>query len=729
MKSVKNKNTSYYSRNGCLPCKKSHAKCDEKKPICEKCSKKGKNCTYHLNFINTSYTNKTVLPNGNTVDRNLSSIPPSTSSSVQKGTKKKVVLPKIMITTPLNIIPSFPKNQISVTITNSALSKKLGNVSTLMKNCLETQDVPTISSTPGTATLTFTSTPTATSHSVSFSPSPTLPRNADISIDSLSPSLSNGVHHSNTAVSNRSPHTNGSTESPETAFNIPLKTKPLGSDVFFPQTNLQIFNLLNFDKIHSSTTLIYSSAENRVNFPSRASSWESVISIISELDPINKYYSSRLPNSSTKDISYIPIDDANFLEFIWTVCDITFCVGQFALYPKQLFKELMSMFRCLDEDYPIIHSVMRYSVADFMKDMYHKQNLNDLSGLWDTFVRIPSMKPCIDIMNKRIDACDDYIECNALAFSVGLLFSPHSTGLNSDWRSHLSGLYGLLKKASTLFKDEILTTEKGRYAFAFFGITNAIFCRTEVCASISADNGGFLTSVDELDIVYNVEPFPTFHLLAGKYDLSICCVTTIYPVCKQITSELIRWKQKGIHLSGTNFIKFKLTNRNREIKRNLFQFGLAMLSQLDLASSDTDAIEALKTVDDYKLRFTIEKCNQLDIHALKIYLRVFFLHNDESNLAEIRNIVEAILESWYGLPYANIVVVKCHWAIYYGALSSIVIKEKNLIKHFFKILDGMAMRGLDLAVDSARKLRHIYNVLKTEEYDKLIESHDDFIVY
>ena len=175
MRSVKNKNTSYYSRNGCLPCKKAHAKCDEKKPICEKCSKKGKNCTYHLNFINASYTNKTVLPNGNTVDRNLSSIPPSTSSSVQKGTKKKVVLPKIMITTPLNIIPSFPKNQISVTITNSALSKKLGNVSTLMKNCLETQDVPTISSTPGTATLTFTSTPTATSHSVSFSPYPTLP--------------------------------------------------------------------------------------------------------------------------------------------------------------------------------------------------------------------------------------------------------------------------------------------------------------------------------------------------------------------------------------------------------------------------------------------------------------------------------------------------------------------------------------------------------------------------
>ncbi|EDO14395.1 hypothetical protein Kpol_191p4 [Vanderwaltozyma polyspora DSM 70294] len=510
---------------------------------------------------------------------------------------------------------------------------------------------------------------------------------------------------------------------------IPIKQ--LDSHIFFPPTNVHIMNLLNFDSKQSSIELIYSSNDTPGIISQRNGSWESVVTNLIQMDPINKYYSMRIAhNNPIEDISYIEIDDKNFVDFIWSICNNTLCVGQFCLFPQKKFEEMMAMLKSLDQDYPIIHRVIRYTVATFMKDLYHKQGLFELSNMWDTLVRIPSIRPCLDIMNQRINACNNYIECVSLAFSVALLFSPHSTGLNSEWRSHLSGLYTLTRKACSLLNEKVLLTENGKNAFSLFGMINALFCRTEVCAYIAADNGGILTTVDGLNTSYNVEPFSKFHILSDSFDLAVGCTTAIYPVCRKITEELLRWKQQGINLSGTNLVKFKYTNTNGDFRNYLFQFGSKMLEDLVKDAKKCDTKKALKDVDDYKLRFTISKCNDLDVYSLQLYLKVFFLNQEHSNLSEIIEILETILEAWYSMPYSKTVGIKTHWAIYYSALVSIVIQHSNLTTHFVKILDDIARTGLDMAINSTKKLRYISDILQSKEYDKLIDpSTADYIVY
>lgn len=40
-----------YSRRGCLECKKSHLKCDEGLPSCQRCQKRKTICTYQTKFV------------------------------------------------------------------------------------------------------------------------------------------------------------------------------------------------------------------------------------------------------------------------------------------------------------------------------------------------------------------------------------------------------------------------------------------------------------------------------------------------------------------------------------------------------------------------------------------------------------------------------------------------------------------------------------------------------
>lgn len=45
------KKSADYSRRGCLQCKKSHLKCDEKFPTCSRCLKRNTTCNYITNFL------------------------------------------------------------------------------------------------------------------------------------------------------------------------------------------------------------------------------------------------------------------------------------------------------------------------------------------------------------------------------------------------------------------------------------------------------------------------------------------------------------------------------------------------------------------------------------------------------------------------------------------------------------------------------------------------------
>lgn len=50
--------TSRYSRTGCIECKNSHSKCNEKKPRCSRCAKKGSSCVYEPQFIHHVIENR-----------------------------------------------------------------------------------------------------------------------------------------------------------------------------------------------------------------------------------------------------------------------------------------------------------------------------------------------------------------------------------------------------------------------------------------------------------------------------------------------------------------------------------------------------------------------------------------------------------------------------------------------------------------------------------------------
>ncbi|CCE65593.1 hypothetical protein TPHA_0M00150 [Tetrapisispora phaffii CBS 4417] len=759
---IKKKNTPGYSRTGCLQCKKLHTKCDEKKPSCNRCLKRNSECTYRMNFISTAYSSSKGMISFSVGDAAPSrpvanGSPPRTpgGAAATKNCSNKHKFKIQMNTSQFNPEQNKPPY-------NNADDMGTDHVK-IPNSKIEASVIDSMGPAVGDM-------PTPDSKEMSYTLNSATPDtgNIDPKVEHLDYILSNkGSKNNLDAIEDNAAFDSFGFESITASKPpFPLIEKPskkensdldyfqkrqtdleievmknaveLHSDIFFPQTNIQIFNLLNFDSKNEPVSFFDYSAMDDNSILPRDKTFEQKFSLLSKLDPINRHYSLHLAQNSGNaaiDVSSIPIKDENFLLFIWTIYHKTYGLNEFALFPEERIDELIIILKSLDEDYPIIHTVIRYAVALFMKNLYHRKGLTDLSAMWDTYVVIPSMKPCIDLLNARMNKPINYAECSALAFGAAVLFSPNSTGANTTWKSHLTGVYILLKKAVSYFKPEILDTKKGKYAFALYGITNSLFCRTEVCAYIASESGGVLTNKDELNSFYNVDPFSTYHLLNRQFDLAVGCIHTIYPSCRKITSELIHWKQKNINLSGTHFIKFKFLNKDKAVREELKKFGTSVLNSIteiykDLVENDSFKKSALKSIKDYKLIFSLENCNKLNMNSLKMYLMVFFLNEDEKSIDPIVEILEDSLKQWYGIPYKDSVGIKCNWAIYYCALIAIVLNLDNLSEHFLKIINDIANEGLEIAFRSCERLEHISRMIKLKQYDNLDDSKvSQFLAY
>lgn len=454
-----------------------------------------------------------------------------------------------------------------------------------------------------------------------------------------------------------------------------------------------------------------------------------LLNILEENDPIKKM------TSSNEDINddLMLTDDPRIVDFMLTLINLTHCACNFTLYTDEKFENILKDLLLLNKDHSIIENVLMYDGSLLLRDMYHKTHLEPIGKLWDRYVRMPSLKRCLDKLRERINSLDSFSEHVAMSFVVVVLFSANSAIRSSDWRTHLKGSCQLLTKTASLLPKGKLT-EKEQISLNLFQVVIDFFCHAEILAQITSDNGGSLISPCDPDKLFEVSPFSENTIMEGTFDLVRGYSISLVPVLNKIYNYLkILKTSKNVNLSGSNMIKFYLKNENPEIFQEMKEFGISTSNHaISLFASNMKEVSALKQVSDLRLKFTMVNCTKLYHLTIEIYLKVFFIRvpiNTTQGVAEIEQHLERMLETIYAMPYNTSAAIACHWGIYMGAVIASIIHSDSLYEHFVDSLTKLVDNGLYVAGNSREKLNHIASMIKSKNYDMIVNDSQDFIVF
>lgn len=497
--------------------------------------------------------------------------------------------------------------------------------------------------------------------------------------------------------------------------------------IYISPTDWNFLNLLRFDQDvtrNSTPELEQDSQTNLFGLCWRDATSSEIYSVFSAYDPIQLLYATENPSAATT----IPLDDPKLLNFIWTVARSTLLGGNLVLFPfENHFDPLLNNFIAMGKKYPLMKDVLIYVVALFMKDTYYNSNLKYFAHIWDRYVRMPTLKRCLDqfLIRKSNDYCDNI----SLTFTVTILFAANSSTRSSEWRTHLRGVHDLFLRVEKLKPVETDLESTEQIAHDCYLFVKDWFCHAEVLAWITSDKGGCFDNQEDLEDLLANASYSKFNLLNSRMDLIRGYTTDYYPVFTKLSSFLLHLKRQGRQYSGTNMLKFFYTESDPATLKHFKDFGVSTLNHLEKIRTDDEYIDkATAGLTDVRLRLSMKNCTRMYHNALKLYLEIFFIGIPLAEL-NLQVKLEKMLECLFSIPFQNSCSIACHWPIYLGAVVSLMIKDDNMYSHFTSVLVSFVSNGMNVASNSLERLAHISKVLSYNDYSTLVNPSHDYIVY
>ena len=278
-------------------------------------------------------------------------------------------------------------------------------------------------------------------------------------------------------------------------------------------------NLLRFDQrqtSHQTPDVEKDPLINLFKLSWREASNTEMHSIFSSYDPVQLLYATENPSAATT----IPLDDPKLLNFIWTLVRATMISGNLVLFPyENHFDPLLRIFMSLSKKYPLMKDVFVYVSSLFMKDTYYNSNLKYFSHIWDRYIRMPTLKRCLDQLTASIQKTGDFCDHISLTFTVTLLFAANSATKSSNWRTHLRGVHGLFTRVDKLTPNKSTENHTQQEAHECYLFLKDWFCHAEVLAWITSDNGGCFDNEKDLKYLLLNASYSQYNVLNGKFDL------------------------------------------------------------------------------------------------------------------------------------------------------------------------------------------------------------------
>lgn len=499
--------------------------------------------------------------------------------------------------------------------------------------------------------------------------------------------------------------------------------------IYISPTDWNFLNLLRFDQNQTRNTtpeLAQSSQTNLFKLCWRGASNSEIFSVFSTYDPIQLLYATENPSAATT----IPLDDPKLLNFIWTVSRVTLLGGNLILFPfENHFDPLLNDFITMGRKDPVMKDVLIYVTALFMKDAYYNSNLKYFSHIWDRYVRMPTLKRCLDQLTSLIRKSNDYCGNISLTFTVTVLFAANSSIKSSDWRTHLRGVHDLFMRVEKLKPAEINQDNIEELAHDCYLFVKDWFCHAEVLAWITSDKGGCFDKQEDLEDLLNNATYSKFNLLNSRMDLLRGYTTDYYPIFTKLSSFLLNLKKRGKDCSGTNMLRSYFTESDPAVIKSFKDMGDSTLKMLENIRIDDEYIDQATTgLCDIRLRLSMKNCTRMYHYALNLYLELFFLGKPLDKIG-LKTKLEKMLECLFSIPFQNTCSIACHWPIYLGAIGSLMIEDKNLYSHFTSVLDSFVSNGMNVASNSLERLAHISKALSYGDYSALVDPAHDYIVY
>ncbi len=499
--------------------------------------------------------------------------------------------------------------------------------------------------------------------------------------------------------------------------------------IYISPTDWNFLNLLRFDQNDTrdnTPELEQSMQTNLFQLCWRGASSSEIHSVFNSYDPIQILYATENPSTATT----IPLDDPKLLNFIWTVVRTTLLCGNLILFPfKDHFDPLLDIFISMGRKYPLMKDVFVYVASLFMKDTYYNSNLKYFAHIWDRYVRMPTLKRCLDQLTVLIRKSNDYCDNISLAFTVTLLFAANSANKSTEWRTHLRGVHDLFQRVERLKPSQIKDENTEKNAHECYLFVKDWFCHAEVLAWITSDNGGCFNSQEDLEKLLNQAAYSKYNLLNGRLDLIRGYTADYYPIFTMLSSNLLKSKKQGKPFSGTNMLRSYFLESDSEVLDSLKNVGLNALALLRNIPIDDEYLnQATIGLSDVRLKLSMKNCTRMYHYALELYLEIFFLRKQiVSQYVQPR--LEKMLECLFSIPFQSTCSITCHWPIYLGALISLLIKDQNLYSHYTSVLKSFVTNGMNVASNSLERLSHISKALSYGDYNSLVDPAHDYIVY
>ncbi|CCH57830.1 hypothetical protein TBLA_0A00300 [Henningerozyma blattae CBS 6284] len=735
-----------YSKRGCNQCKRAHTKCDEVRPICGRCNNRFINCDYSGRFKMKTIDAKRKFRDStfNTMDgpklsRNSSAVKgQETMFQTIRLDKRRVLFEKY---DPLQKAPiplPIPNKKSTISTFNKAATKLRGVSNDIVKaNLLTQQNVIDFQNSPKTDTniqyletqnfIISTDTGKSGAFDTGTSSNSSTP-NTDIT------KFENTFHFQNNFSSSTSHYLSYEIEAivnESNNANDYVHDDKINGLLFIPQSDMLLLNVLNFDH---DTKPLSSICYPSPLFPDNneaVSIYETVYNFgmrpILETDPLLKTY---IQNYSEIDvINSISLYNESFMAFCWKVIVANTADGILKISPAKNFIHHSESLWELMSQFPRIHQSSVYLVSTIFKKYYHRKKNSKMADIWDRYVRMPSLKICLNAINKLTD--DWYVENNIIYM---LLFSAYSLGTydwgkSEGWRIHICEMIHCLQVISRwtkLGRPNFLKFEQSLNAL--YSIYVPWIMYLEKYALLLSNRGGTFYSVEDIEFLCDElylkkDKKTNFVMVGGKYSLISGSVIEFDVLFKELHKfdAFVKERFPGKSIAGTHLLKLKLTNDDQKLTQEMFKIGLALQSKLTGISKELDYADMFKDIEDAHYKESLIKSNEVSILGLSIYIRYFLLNEDIDNEESIIYDLKKLLNMWTSISTDRDIGAITHWALVIGIEICLAMGNKKLFDSFLNAFKKCESTVKYHAIHrGVRKFKMIEECLSNGDFDGLL---------
>lgn len=681
----KKKKSTDYSRRGCLQCKKSHVKCDEKFPTCSRCLKRGTECNYYTNFLLES----------------------ANSAVEQKTTSKTTIVWENNQFT--GVREKLEEETVSLAVDSSTVATSEPDPAGVVEQTVEISPLNTVSK--------LSVNGQQLSPKNAFLPIPKLSENVTAKCipgdnrQKLTPLQAASLMPSPSFLTNlssgKSPHNLSISDSSEIGSQFSVSHIRLNDLIEVGESDLDYLSSLS--KEYETMTYLYNE-KNHPNLHAFDIPWDG--------GPMYYFIGTIEKNDPMALNNGILLNDQSMIDFTWTLARITKFFYTFVLYSETSLMSVLDLCFKLGTKSSIFQSILTYHCSVHIVRLYNITENEHFTKLWDFNVRIPAFKQCIDYLREGLENSLSFSDLVILTFAVVIIFSGNAS--DKSWRAHLNGCYQLISKSYSLKSTAQMDDQFDLAALALYDIIVEWYNHTASLAALSSGNGfpgrdlnSFRNkTASNIAIANN-----GINLMAGH-------CSEITDLISDIHTFINVFQKREQKLSGLNFVYFILNEKSAaDIVNEIKIIGYKYLHQLNIISYKYK-YERLE-LEDYRMDLSMKYCNLLYMNGLKLLIIYFFIGDrDKGN---VRPILRDILDLIYSMPYRSSCAIICHWNIYLGGLVSLLIGDFEIYGHFLGILKVFQMNGMD--VQSMDILEKVKLILFEKDYEKLLSPDNDFVIY